>query len=293
MTLGNFDGVHRGHQAMLARLVQEAELRGLVPTVVTFEPYPREFFDRPSAPPRLTSLTRKFLWITRMGVEQVRVLRFNEALATLSAEDFVRQVLVHALGARWLLVGDDFRFGAKRQGDIGLLQRLGSELGFECESHPSVMLEGVRVSSSRIRALLEQGQLEQAEILLGRPFSWVGRVGYGHQLGRTLGFPTLNLPLRQRLPLAGIFVVEVCGPAPHPLPGVASLGRRPTVNPSASPLLEVHLLDSDLLLYGERVEVRFLHKLRDEQHFNDLSALVAQMQRDAVAARAYFADRKQ
>ncbi len=290
LTLGNFDGVHRGHQAMLSRVVQEAGERGLVPMALTFEPYPREFFDRSTAPPRLTSLTLKYGWITRMGVEQVRVLRFNHALATLSAEEFVRQVLVHACAVRWILVGDDFRFGAKRQGDLALLQHLGRSLGFESEAHPSVRVDGERVSSSAIRALLAAGQLERAAILLGRPFALVGRVGYGQRLGHALGFPTLNLALRHRPPLSGVFVVEVCGPAPHPVLGVASLGYRPTVNPLVAPLLEVHLFDFDRSLYGERVEVRFLHKLRDEQHFDDVETMVRQIERDAAAARSYFAD---
>lgn len=288
LTLGNFDGVHRGHQAMLQRVVQEAAARGLDPMALTFEPTPREFFDRATAPARLTTLTRKVLWIARMGVDQVRVLRFNQALASLPAEDFVRQVLVHACAARWILVGDDFRFGAQRRGDFALLQRLGDELGFECAALPSVQEGGVRISSSAIRMALQEGRLAQAATLLGRPFSLVGRVGYGHQLGRTLGFPTLNLALRHRPPLSGVFVVEVCGPGPHPLPGVASLGHRPSVNPLEAPLLEVHLFDFQRTLYGERVEVRFLHKLRDEQRFDDLSALMVQMQQDARHARAYF-----
>ncbi len=288
LTLGNFDGVHRGHQAMLHRLVQESAARGLVSMALTFEPYPREYFDRLKAPARLTTLTHKMLWITRTGVEQVRVLRFNQALASLEPEEFVRRVLLYACAARWVLVGDDFRFGARRRGDFALLQHMGHELGFECEALSSVREGGERISSSAVRTCLREGRLAQAAGLLGRPFSLVGRVGYGHQLGRTLGFPTLNLALRHRPPLSGIFVVEVCGPAPHPLPGVASLGHRPSVNSLDTPLLEVHLFDFQRSIYGERVEVRFLHKLRDEQRFDDLSALQAQMQQDARDARAYF-----
>ncbi|WP_297481411.1 bifunctional riboflavin kinase/FAD synthetase [Ferrovum sp.] len=289
LTLGNFDGVHRGHQAMLEQLVREAGERGLVPTVLTFEPYPREFFEGASAPPRLTSLTRKYLWMKQMGVDQVRVLRFNAALAALPAADFVRRVLVQGFSARWVLVGDDFRFGNRRQGDFSLLREMGQTLGFECAAMQSVRIGGERVSSSAIRACLDAGDLTRAAALLGRHFSLVGRVGYGHQLGRTLGFPTLNLALRHRPPLAGVFVVEVCGPAPHPLSGVASLGHRPTVNPLDAPLLEVHLFDFGQTIYGQRVEVRFLHKLRDERHFSNTDQLVAQMQADAAAARAYFA----
>ncbi|MBW8072163.1 MAG: bifunctional riboflavin kinase/FAD synthetase [Ferrovum sp.] len=289
LTLGNFDGVHRGHQAMLECLVKEAGVRGLVPMVLTFEPYPREFFEGASAPPRLTSLTRKYLWMTQMGVDQVRVLRFNGALAALSAADFVHRVLVQGFSARWVLVGDDFRFGVHRQGDFSLLREMGRTLGFECAALQSVQIAGERISSSAIRACLRAGDLTRAATLLGRSFSLVGRVGYGHQLGRTLGFPTLNLALRHRPPLSGVFVVEVCGPAPHPLPGVASLGHRPTVNPLDAPLLEVHLFDFERTIYGQRVEVRFLHKLRDERHFANTDQLVAQMRADAAAARAYFA----
>jgi riboflavin kinase/FMN adenylyltransferase len=289
LTLGNFDGVHRGHQAMLEYLVKEAGVRGLVPMVLTFEPYPREFFEGTSAPPRLTSLTRKYLWMKQMGVDQMRVLRFNGALAALSAADFVRRVLVQGFSARWVLVGDDFRFGARRQGDFPLLRELGQTLGFECASLQSVQMAGERISSSAIRACLGEGDLARAATLLGRPFSLGGLVGYGHQLGRPLGLPSLNLALRHRPPLAGVFVVEVCGPTPHPLSGVASLGHRPTVNPLDAPLLEVHLFDFDQTIYGQRVEVRFLHKLRDERHFANTNQLVAQMHADAAAARAYFA----
>ncbi|NDU86127.1 MAG: bifunctional riboflavin kinase/FAD synthetase [Ferrovum sp.] len=288
LTLGNFDGVHRGHQAMLQRLVKESAERGLVPVVLTFEPYPREFFAPLQAPPRLTNLCQKYGWITRAGIDQVRVLRFNRALASLPAEDFIRRVIVESVVARWVLVGDDFRFGARRTGDVSLLQDMGQTLGFECAALDSVCEMGERISSSAIRTSLAAGELTRAATLLGRHFSVVGRVAYGRQLGRQLGFPTLNLPLRHIPPLAGIFVVEVCGLAPHPLPGVASLGVRPTVDTGNSVILEVHLFDFSRDIYGARVEVRFLHKLRDEARFDHLDDLVIQMKQDAAQARAWF-----
>jgi riboflavin kinase/FMN adenylyltransferase len=290
LTIGNFDGVHRGHQAMLARTVSRARELRLDACVLTFEPHPREFFTPATAPARLTRLRDKLELMAAAGVRRVHVARFDAALASLAAERFVEAYVVHGLRAAWLLVGRDFRFGAKRGGDFALLGALAARHGFELEAMPDVALQGERVSSSGVRAALAAGDLAGVERLLGRPYVMSGRIAHGEKLGRELGFPTANVMLPKRAPLAGIFVVECLLEGESAWrPGVASVGRRSTVNPTAAPLLEVHLLDYAADLYRRHLQVRFLRKLRDEQKYDDVPALRAAIAGDAAQARAYFA----
>jgi riboflavin kinase/FMN adenylyltransferase len=286
LTVGNFDGVHRGHQAMLARLAEAAEDLELMPAVLTFDPHPREFFARGSAPPRLSTLRGKIDAFRQFGVERVFVARFDRAFASLDPDRFVDDVLVHRLGTRWLLVGEDFRFGRGRAGDLALLRRHARTISVEAMH--TVDVDGERASSSAVREALAQGDLARAERLLGRPFRMAGRVAHGEKLGRKLGFPTVNLPLRRKPPLSGIFAVRVHGLGAARL-GVASLGVRPTVAAQGRPMLEVFVFDFDESVYGRRVVVEFRHKLRDEARYSTLDALVHQIRADADAARAYFA----
>ena len=285
LTIGNFDGVHRGHRALIERVSAKARELDVAACVLTFEPHPREFFAGPAAPARLTRLRDKLELMAAAGMKQVHVARFDAAFAALPAARFVEEVLVRGLGVRWLLVGRDFRFGARRSGDYGVLQEAAARHGFSLEAMADVLLDGERVSSSAVRAALQAGDFGRAERLLGRPYAVSGRVVHGARLGRDLGFPTANVPLKRSPPLAGIYVVEVQGYGR----GVASVGRRPTVNPVAAPLLEVHLLDWQGELYGKRLRVRFLRKLRDEAKFDGLPALRAAIARDAEQAREYFA----
>ncbi|SEK36123.1 riboflavin kinase / FMN adenylyltransferase [Roseateles sp. YR242] len=316
LTIGNFDGVHRGHQAMLALLLSEARHRGLPTCVLTFEPHPRDFFARKLgkpelAPTRIATLRDKLSELERCGVDQVVVLRFDEALASLPAQDFIQQVLMDGLGARYVLVGDDFRFGAKRQGDYATLDAAGQRLGFDVARMMSYEVHGLRVSSSAVREALQRGDMDGAARLLGRPYSISGHVVHGQKLGRQLaetrpgagdGFRTLNLRFDHDKPAAhGIFAVLIRGlegPDGLPLTGVASLGVRPTVEDAGRVLLEVHALDWPRELaerlgpgeaYGKLVRVELLHKLRDEARFDGLDALTAAIREDVHQARAYFA----
>jgi riboflavin kinase/FMN adenylyltransferase len=289
LTIGNFDGVHLGHRAMIARLSEVARSRGLPATVMTFEPQPQEFFAPDQAPARLTSLREKLELLRQCEVARVYVCRFGYAFAQLTADEFVTHVLRDGLAVKWLLVGDDFRFGARRAGDLGHLKSMAPQAGFDVEAMASVVVAGARVSSTAIRTCLEKGDLDGARRLLGRRYAISGRVVDGDKLGAKIGYPTANVQLKRlKAPLSGIFVVEVEGLGPAPLPGVASLGVRPTVKERGRPTLEVHLFDFDERIYGKRITVRFLEKLREEQKFSDLDALVAQMRRDAAAARDYF-----
>jgi len=291
LTIGNFDGLHLGHLAMLERLKTEASARGLPSCVLTFEPHPREFFSPAQAPARLTSLREKTELLQMAGVDRLHVFRFNRGFAALSPGTFIEQALVRTLGARWVLVGDDFRFGAKRVGDFALLKAAGEQHGFEAESLPTVTVEGVRSSSTAVREALAEGDMDKAARLLGRPYSITGRVFHGDKLGRSIGFPTANIQLRHnRPPLSGIYVVEVWGIASTPLRGVASLGVRPTVRENGRPTLEAFIFDLDRDLYGQRLRVDFLNKLRDEEKYPDLSSLVVQIQRDVANAKSFFAN---
>jgi riboflavin kinase/FMN adenylyltransferase len=291
LTIGNFDGVHLGHQAMLQRLKDQARLRRLASCVLTFEPHPREFFAPQSAPTRLTSFREKCELLAAQGLNRLHVERFTRDFAAISPESFVEQVLVGRLKARWILVGHDFRFGARRAGDIDLLNTLAKRHGYEVESLPAVSLQGVRVSSSAVRAALQVGDLPAAEALLGRPYSISGRVVHGDKVGRQLGFATANIQLRHnRPPLTGIYAVRLHGIERDGLPGVASLGVRPTVTSSGRAVLEVHLFDFARELYGMHLRVEFLKKIRDEEKYPDLEMLRAQIARDCEAARAFLAN---
>ncbi|MCW8808421.1 MAG: bifunctional riboflavin kinase/FAD synthetase, partial [Rhodanobacter sp.] len=263
IAIGAFDGLHRGHQALLAQVHERARQLGCSPIVVSFEPLPRAFFSAEPLP-RLSSVREKLRGFAAAGMAHTLLLRFNKALTAMPAEDFVRRVLVDRLAAREVWVGGDFRFGHKRGGDMALLERMGAELGFAACTMPAVQLDGARISASRVRLLLAAGEFAGAEPLLGRPFVIEGKVEYGNQLGRTLGYPTANIHLQQRTsPIRGIFAVRVgLGEGACSWPGVASLGVRPTVNQVSEPLLEVHLFDFDGDLYGQRMAVEFVAKLR-------------------------------
>ncbi|BEV72010.1 MULTISPECIES: bifunctional riboflavin kinase/FAD synthetase [unclassified Paludibacterium] len=286
LTIGNFDGVHHGHQKMLQRLRLEADARHLPTALLTFEPHPREFFARGEPTARLSTMRDKLRRLRELGLlDYVFVFRFNHGFSRMPAQDFVQHVLHEQLKARYLLIGDDFQFGADRRGDFALLS---STPGLVTEAMPSVLVEGERASSSLVRQRLAAGDLTGAEALLGHPYQLSGRVIHGKKLGRTIGFPTANVHLPHRRPaLEGVFVVEVETEAGR-LGGVASLGKNPTVTTSQNYKLEVHLFDFSGDLYGRRIVVRFLKKLRDEARYDDLSALVAQIERDASSAKAYL-----
>jgi riboflavin kinase / FMN adenylyltransferase len=290
LTIGNFDGVHCGHQAMLQRLSEAAEDLELPPAVLTFDPHPREFFGRDAAPPRLSSLRGKLEQFRAHGVAEVYIARFDARLAGLGAEEFIDRILVERLGARWVLVGSDFRFGKGRAGDLAQLRARARS--FSVEAMSTVSVDGERVSSSAIREALARGDLEHAARFLGRPYAIGGRVAHGDKRGRSLGFPTVNVPLRRKPALWGIFAVRVHGLGDTPRTGVASLGVRPTVKAGAEPLLEVFVFDFDEAVYGRRVHVEFLRKLRDEERYPDVETLVRQMRVDADQAREFFAAHK-
>ena len=287
VTIGNFDGIHLGHQAMLARLTARAASVGALPAVLTFEPHPREIFTPESAPTRLTSLREKLEILRALGVAHVHVCRFSKPFAALSAEEFVQRILVQGLNARYVLVGDDFRFGAKRTGDFALLKQLGQTQGFEAEALHTVEAAGQRASSTAVREALATGDMALAAQLLGRPYSISGRVVGGDQLGRKIGYPTANIQLKHnKPPVKGIFAVRVQGLADGvDWPGVASLGTRPTVHANGRPTLEVHLFNFDRSIYRQHLRVEFLHKLRDEAKFPNLETLIAQIDLDAQQAR--------
>ena len=290
VTIGNFDGLHLGHKAMLTRLQEVAKARGLPSCVLSFEPHPREFFTPDQAPARLSSLREKADCLRRLGIDRLHIFRFNRAFSALTAEDFIELVLGRTLQARYVLVGDDFRYGAKRAGDFALLKQAGRALGFEAEFLPTVEFAGERASSTAVREALATGDLAHAARLLGRSYSISGHVVHGDKLGRDIGYPTANIQLKHnRPPLMGVFAVELYGLNGAPLPGVASLGKRPTVkNPDAAPVLEVHLFDFDADIYGRHVQVDFLHKLRDEEKYPDLDTLVTQIGRDVENAKHYL-----
>ncbi len=290
LALGNFDGVHRGHQALLAQLVAAARRRSLTPAVMTFEPHPRELFAPDSAPARVANLRDKIDGLAAAGVQRVFIQHFNRRFAQLSPEQFVDDVLVAGLNTRWLMVGDDFRFGARRAGDVELLRQRGATHGYTVEQLATVLEHGVRVSSSEVREALAGGDLAHAAALLGRPYAISGRVLHGRKLGREIGFPTLNLRLAHRRPAAhGIFAVKVHGLGEGPWPGVASIGLRPTVDDTGRWLLEVHLFDFAQQVYGKLVRVELVHKLRDETKYESLQALSSAIRNDAAAARALLA----
>jgi len=300
LTIGNFDGVHRGHQAMLALLTNEARHRGVPSCVLTFEPHPRDYFaaragTQDHAPRRVATLRDKLSELERCGIDQVVVMRFNAAFASQPPQAFIDDVLLRGLGARYVLVGDDSRFGARRAGDYAMLDAAGVQAGFDVARMMSYEVRGLRVSSSAVREAMAAGDMARTAALLGRPYSISGHVLHGRKLGRELGTPTLNLRFAHMRPAAaGIFVVRVFGLAEQPLPGVASLGVRPTVEDAGRQLLEVFCLQWPATLgrdgaYGRCIRVELLHKLHDERKYPSLEALREGIARDVEAARDWLA----
>lgn len=296
VTIGNFDGVHLGHQAILHCLRDEAEQRQLIPTVVTFSPHPRVFFakkaQRPELyPAQINTLRDKLHALATYGAKQIVLQRFDTNFASLQAEKFIYDLLVQGLNTKWLLVGKDFRFGHQRQGGLELLRKAGALYGFQVdfiEDIPDAL--GQRISSSDIRTALARGNLSQAKALLGRPYSITGHVVHGQKLGRTIGYPTLNVPVPARCAArSGVYIVKLHGLGDQALPGIASLGVRPTVEDAGRLLLEVHILDRSLDAYGKLVNVEFLQFVRNEEKFPDLPTMMAAIDNDARSAREYFA----
>lgn len=294
LAIGNFDGVHRGHQTLFARLREVASKMKLESAVMTFEPHPREFFahlsGNPSkAPTRIANLRDKLQSLARAGVDRVIVEHFNLQFASLSPDAFVEKVLVQGLHVKWLIVGEDFCYGAKRAGNVQTLIEAGKKYGFQVETLPTVNNADTRISSSAIRAALTAGDFAHAETLLGHPYAISGHVIHGKKLGRTIGFPTINLRIAHKHPaLSGIYVVQVHGLEDKPLPGVASIGVRPTIDDSGRVLLETYIFDYAKQCYGRLVHIEFLKKLRDEEKYIDLPTLTDAIARDAKAARNYF-----
>ena len=294
LTIGNFDGVHRGHQALLARVREAASDLGVEAAVMTFEPHPREFFaqlagDLSRAPARIANLRDKLQSLANTGIDRVIVEHFNAHFASLSPQDFIEKVLVQGLHMKWLMVGEDFCFGEKRAGNLATVIEAGKRYGFHVEALPTVLHGGTRISSSAVRNALAQGDFDYAKQLLGHSYAISGHVIHGKKLGRTLGFPTLNLRVAHKRPaLSGVFVVQVHGLAEQPLPGVASLGVRPTVDDSGRVLLETYIFDYAQQCYGKVIRVEFLKKLRDEEKYSDLPTLTEAIARDVENARAYF-----
>lgn len=280
IAIGNFDGLHLGHQALLSQLVEVANSQSRVPTVMTFEPHPREYFMPKNAPTRLSSLREKLAYFEQVGVQATYLCRFNAAFAAMTANDFMQTILRDALNVKSILVGGDFRFGAKRQGSVYSFK----EAGFDLIDFPQVMVNNARVSSTLVRDSLYNGQLNLAATYLGRPYSISGKVVHGAQLGRQIGFPTANVHMRHERPaLTGVYAVKLDG-----LPAVANLGVRPTIAGIPKLKLEVHVLNYDGDLYDQHVQVEFFHKVRDEMKFDGLDALKAQIAKDVVVAEDYF-----
>jgi len=286
LAIGNFDGVHLGHQAILQRLGEVSAELNFTNSVLTFEPHPRELFAPDQAPARLTSMREKLELFAENGVKVAYVCPFDARFAAMTAQEFIAQILRQSLDARTVLVGEDFRFGAGRMGTVELLRAS----GIRVDKQPEVQVDGKRVSSTGVRLALATGDLNQARKLLGRSYSISGHVAHGDKLGRKLGYPTANIQMHHdRPPLTGIYAVKLAGLDGGERPGVASLGVRPTMKQNAAPVLEVHLFDFNRDIYGQHVRVSFLKKIRDEEKFPDLESLKQQIALDELAAREYFA----
>ncbi|CAM4420879.1 bifunctional riboflavin kinase/FAD synthetase [Vibrio agarivorans] len=293
LTIGNFDGVHLGHQAVLEQVTAQAKLLGLPSTVMTFEPQPLELFTRDKAPARLTRLRDKYVQLSKLDIDRLLCVNFNRHFANLSADAFIKELLVNKLGVKFLVVGDDFCFGQGRTGNFTMLQQAGRDYGFEVVSTQSFCLQQQRVSSTAIRQALATNDLTVAKTMLGRDYSISGRVSHGRKLGRTIGFPTANIPLKRCVsPVSGVYVVEAHGIGQSPIGGVANIGQRPTVN-GVRQQLEVHLFDFHANLYGKQLEVSLLHKLRDEKKFDSFDLLKQQIELDAEAARVWLRQQDQ
>ncbi len=287
MTIGNFDGLHRGHQALLQKLKEASRQFNLPSLVLTFEPQPNEFFSHNNKKFfRLMNLSNKIQRLNELNIDRILVAHFNQSFSTVSAEDFVRDYLVQGLGVKSIIVGDDFRFGAMRKGDVNLLRMMGQLLDFSVEDMGTMEFEGERVSSTLIRQYLEAGNLARAEKCLGHQYAMSGRVIHGEKLGRNLGFPTANIDLHHfSTPLQGIFAVLVEGLEAGPLKGVASIGTRPTVGGTKS-LLEVYLFNFDQSIYGRRIKVNFVAKYRDQIKFSSVELMQKQMAEDVAWAKS-------
>jgi riboflavin kinase/FMN adenylyltransferase len=288
VTIGNFDGIHRGHQQLLRQLCMAAKQVQLPATVIIFEPQPNEFFAEHATVARLTRLREKIGLLKEAGVDQILVLRFNDKLAALSPEQFVEEILVKGLRAHTVLLGDDFRFGYRRQGTFALLQEIGTHAGFVVERINSVQQQGERVSSTAVRQALAVGDLARAQSLLAHPYSLCGRVAHGDKRGRIIGFPTANVHLHRKLtPLTGVYCVKVYGLEPEVVYGVANVGNRPTVDGTRT-LLEVHLFNFQQEIYGRAIRVEFMHKLREEKRYDSFELLKQQIFLDAEQAKIFF-----
>lgn len=289
LTIGNFDGVHVGHRAILDRLVSVASEKNLIPSVLTFQPHPAEFFAREKAPVRLYGNREKLCSFADAGVEQVILLPFNTRYSKMLPEHFIRDVLVSRLAVRWLLVGDDFRFGMDRRGDYNMLRDEGSECGFEVEANRSVKVKQMRVSSTAVRDALSKGDLAFAKQLLGKRYNICGRVIHGDQIGRTLGYPTANIHFsRDLFPLNGIFIGYIDGPNFKQKPALVSVGKRPTVANNGMICVEVNILDFSGDLYGQRLNVQFVRKIRDQETFASKDELTVAMKEDERISREFF-----
>ena len=295
LTIGNFDGVHLGHQALLAHVRQAADRGALAASVMTFEPHPREFFamrsgDLSAAPKRIANLRDNMQAMALAGMDNIIVEHFNARFASQAPQEFIEKVLVQGLHVKWLMVGEDFCFGARRAGNVELLRQAGARFGFEVAALPAVTNGGARISSSAVREALSQGDFDKSRALIGHPYTISGKVIHGQKLGRTIGFPTLNLRIaHQRPAVHGVFVVQVHGLAEQPLPAVASLGARPTVEDAGRVLLETHIFDYRQSCYGKLVQIEFLQKIRDEKKFPDMASMTQAIHADADHARAWFA----
>lgn len=289
LTIGAFDGVHLGHQAVIMHLLDKSRELGVPSLVIVFEPLPREYFSPLEAPARIMSFREKFFAMRDLGVDRLLRVQFKESLRAMSAQQFLDDIFVAGLGVRYVVLGDDFRFGNDRQGDLEFIRQQGPRHGYEARPTPTFSIDGERVSSTRIREALEAADFAAAQRLLGRPYSISGKVVYGRQLGQSLGVPTANLQLdRLRAPLAGVYVVEVSGAGLVGAAGVANVGVRPTVDDSIRANLEVHLLDREVALYGQHIEVTFRHRLRAEQKFGSVDELRENIARDIGNARAWL-----
>ncbi|MEQ8514106.1 MAG: bifunctional riboflavin kinase/FAD synthetase [Chromatocurvus sp.] len=288
-TIGAFDGVHLGHQAVFSQLIDESRKFGLPSAVIVFEPLPREYLAPDEAPARLMNFREKFIALSRLGVDRMLRIRFDESVRGMSADDFAQDVFVRGLAVRRLVLGDDFRFGREREAGAAFLRALGESVGFETLPIHTFEIDGKRVSSTRVRDALAAGDVSEAARLLGRDYAISGRVVGGQQLGRELGAPTANVELnRVRAPLSGVFNVRVYGPGLHGAPGVANVGTRSTVSNGTRANLEVHLLEGSPDLYGQRIDVRFVHRLRDEEKYDSLEALRDATQNDIETSRRWF-----
>lgn len=290
VTIGAYDGLHLGHVQLLDRVIAVATERKLPSVVMSFEPTPKEFFAEVNPPARLTRFREKFDALESRGVDVFYCPRFGQQMRDIAADAFIRRILVHGLNARHLVVGDDFKFARKREGSIDLLQRASAALDYTVEQVPSIIVDGVRVSSTAIREALWSGEMQRATALLGRPYRMSGKVVMGNKVGRTLGFPTANVDLRRRQsPVMGIFAVRVTGPDGATNDAVASVGTRPTFE-GTKPLLEVHIFDFDENIYNDYIHVDFIARLRSEKKFAAIDELVAQMHLDADNARSILSE---